>query len=91
MTFGFGVAWVLVFGTLGWYIGGKKGQALGGAVISAILGPIGLLITVVSNSDKKGLERRALRQGMKTCPHCAEMVKKEATTCRYCQSSLAKG
>lgn len=35
--------------------------------------------------ERKETERRQLSSGeMRKCPHCAEPIRREATTCRYC-------
>ena len=82
------VFWVVVWGSIGAAIGHTKGSALLGFLLSIALGPFGLLITALLSPDKNTLRRRALRQGMKACPACKELVQGQAAKCRYCGTSL---
>lgn len=47
-----------------------------------------LIAAIVIKPDYELIERRRMRQGMKRCPYCAEVVKGEAVICRYCQREL---
>lgn len=38
--------------------------------------------------EEKSLEAKQLSDGMRKCPSCAELVKKEAVVCRFCQRDL---
>lgn len=43
--------------------------------------------SLLAGQDRKGLERRAIADGGKKCLHCAEIIKREATACRFCGQS----
>lgn len=41
--------------------------------------------SLIMKKDQEALDRRLLKAGtMKSCPACAELVKVEATKCRFC-------
>ena len=64
----------------------EKGRsALEGLFLGLLLGPIGVIICAVLPRDETTLETSALRSGaMRSCPYCAELVRSQATVCRYC-------
>lgn len=45
---------------------------------------------VLAPRDVEALDRRKAREGYGRCPACAEMVRKRAQRCRYCQESLVE-
>lgn len=66
-----------------------KGRSFGlwwfyGAALFIIALPHALIM----KADTKSLETTAIADGGKKCPHCAEVVKQEATVCRFCHKSL---
>jgi len=68
----------------------NKGRSgCGGFALGFLLGPIGLLIALVMSTDHREMEKRSLQAGeLRKCPTCAELVRIEASKCRFCGSDL---
>ena len=52
---------------------------------------IALPHALIMKADQASLEKQQLGEGMKKCPHCAEMIKEDAKVCRYCSRDLVTG
>ena len=50
----------------------------------AVLFPVAFPHALAVKLNQAGIEARQLDEGMKKCPSCAEMVRGEATKCRFC-------
>ena len=83
------IIWLL-FGVAGGMILSNKGRSgCGGFALGFLLGPIGLVIALVMQTDHKQLEHQSLRSGdVRKCPSCAEVVRAEAQKCRFYGSEL---
>lgn len=83
------IIWILC-GVAGGMILSNKGRSgCGGFALGFLLGPIGLVIALVMQTDHKELEHRALQSGdTRKCPSCAELIRIEAKKCRFCGSEV---
>ncbi len=75
---GFVVFWLLC-GVVSAMIGEKKGEGCLGFFFGLLLGPIGIVIALLSKGNRK------------VCPFCKELINRDATVCPKCQRDQGPG
>ena len=68
----------LLFGIASSIVGSRKGMAGSGFALGALLGPIGLIIVLVSAGNRI------------QCPACRELIHADAIKCRHCGVAIEK-
>jgi amino acid transporter len=72
------IIWWFIFAIAATMIGAKKGLGFSAFMLGLFLGPLGILIVLLSQGNRKN------------CPYCKELVNKDATRCPHCQKEFIK-
>lgn len=81
----------IVFSIFAAYYGHRRGQSvLFCLIIAVFLSPLIAFVAIALTKPKTDVvEARELKTGkVKRCPHCSELVRKEARVCKHCRNSL---
>jgi hypothetical protein len=62
----------------GFLIGSRKGNPVAGLLMGILLGPLGVVIALLSGDKNRA-----------PCMHCAELILKKATICPHCSNPQA--
>jgi zinc-ribbon domain len=81
--------WLLCGILAGIIASSKGGSGFLGFVVGALLGPIGVIISLFMGNSKNLAEKAVVSGEMKKCPQCAELVLAEAKICKHCGSAFA--
>jgi hypothetical protein len=46
--------------------------------------------SLLMKENKVAIENKQIASGLKKCPYCAEMIRQEATVCRFCGRQVVK-
>lgn len=81
----YAIMWIIIWGGLAAAIASSKGGEGGIAFLAgAVLGPIGVIISLFMGSEAAKAQKELANGTKKKCPRCAELVQREALVCRFC-------
>jgi hypothetical protein len=63
---------------IGLWLGSRRGQPIGGCLVSLLLGPLGWVLILMSSDSRR-----------RPCPACKELIVKDAVICPHCRTPIS--
>jgi ribosomal protein S14 len=89
--------WIFILWIFFCFVAGKiaanKGRSgFGFFLLAFLLSPlVGIICAALASPDKRALDRRAVENHeKKRCPHCGELIARQATICRFCSRDFPR-
>lgn len=80
--------WVIMAVVVAMIAGSKGRSGFGWFIYGFLIWPVALVHILLSSRTVAADRRLAEQQGRQPCPHCAEMIKREAAVCPFCQRDV---
>jgi hypothetical protein len=79
------IGWLTLAGVAGMIGASKKRSFFGYFLIGLVLPIIGIVAAIMAKPNEAAEEQAELQRGDRVrCPHCAEIIRAEASVCRFC-------
>ena len=80
--------WVVMAFVVAIVAGSKGRNGFGWFIYGFLIWPVALVHAICISTTLEHARYKAAADGLVACPHCAEMIRREAKVCRFCNRDV---